>query len=122
MFTAVAIVTAMTTAFTYARQPGNTLDSSTKKKTYRPGSAWTLSWPLGSHIDSTVDTVLYNYQRNFVPALVTDAWATTGQLSGPGLDMIYFGRPAAGTFFFNDAIEKWVPLSQSRNSITSTSR
>ena len=109
MFTAVAIVTAMTTAFTYARQPGNTLDSSTKKKTYRPGSAWTLSWPLGSHIDSTVDTVLYNYQRNFVPALVTDAWATTGQLSGPGLDMIYFGRPAAGTFFFNDAIEKWVP-------------
>lgn len=79
------------------------------KKTYPPGSAWTISWPLGTRIESTMDTVLYNYQRQFVTALNSDAWASTGQFSGPGINMIYFQRPEELPFRFNNSIYRWVP-------------
>lgn len=84
-------------------------DKQQTTKQYPPGSAWTLSWPLGTHVESTVDTLLYNYQRTFVTALTTDAWASTGQIAGPGIDMIYFNRTPESHFFFNDAITRWVP-------------
>lgn len=77
--------------------------------TYPPGSAWTLSWPLGSHLESTLDTVLYNYQRRFVTALGSDAWASTGQFTGPAINMIYFNRPRPRDFYFDNAIGYWLP-------------
>ena len=60
-----------------AQRPDQT--DKNENKSYPPGSAWTLSWPLGNHIESTIDTVLYNYQRQFIQVLNSDAFATTGQ-------------------------------------------
>lgn len=83
--------------------------SAEKNKTYPPGSAWTLSYPLGTHIESTLDTVLYNYQRQFVTALTSDAWATTGQFTGPAINMIYFQRQEELPFYFNNSLSYWLP-------------
>lgn len=91
----------------FAQQSTST--DSGDKTTYPPGTAWVLSGPLGLHEESSVDTVLYNYQRQFVAALTSDAWASTGQFTGPGINMIYFDRPAERDFFFNDAISDWLP-------------
>ena len=87
-------------------------DEKSSKKTYPPGTAWTLSSPLGDHIESTVDTALYNFQRHFVTPLASDAFATTGQWGGPAIDMIYFGRQPESYFFFNNAISRWVPTAE----------
>ena len=83
--------------------------SSQENKTYPPGSAWTLSWPLGTHIESTLDTLLYNYQRQFVTSMTSDAWASTGQFTGPAINMIYFERPAQMPFYFDNALSYWLP-------------
>ncbi len=87
-------------------QTGKNSDSD---KTYPPGSAWTLSWPLGTHVESTMDTVLYNYQRQFVTSMTSDAWASTGQFTGPAINMIYFDRPAETPFYFDNALSYWLP-------------
>ncbi|MCM1369329.1 MAG: putative porin [Candidatus Amulumruptor caecigallinarius] len=99
------------TAFGMAAQRQDQIsgESSSQRKIYPPGNAWTLSYPLGTRIESTLDTLLYNYQRQFVVALTSDAWASTGQLAGPGINMIYFNRTAPLSFHFDNAIEKWVP-------------
>lgn len=72
-------------------------------------SAWHLSDPLGSHIPTEVDTLLYNYQRQFIPALNSDAWASTGQLGGEGINMIFFDRPQEVPFMFRNALLYWLP-------------
>ncbi|MDE7108643.1 MAG: hypothetical protein K2O49_01570, partial [Muribaculaceae bacterium] len=46
----------------------------------KEGSAWTLTFPLGDHVESTIDTLTYNYQRTSIPAMVSDAYASTGNL------------------------------------------
>lgn len=84
-------------------------ESNNKKKTYKPGYAWSLVTPLGIHEPSTIDTLLYNYQHQFVPSMTSDAYATTGQLTGPALNMIYFDRKPEQSFLFNNAIEHWIP-------------
>lgn len=86
----------------------NTQDSQ-EKKYYPPGSAWTLATELGIHEPNTIDTLQYNYQHQFVPAMTYDAYASTGQLTGPGLSMIYFDRPDNSHFFFNTAVQRWIP-------------
>lgn len=90
-----------------AQRPDQT--DKNENKSYPPGSAWTLSWPLGNHIESTVDTVLYNYQRQFIQVLNSDAFATTGQFTGPGINMIYFDRTSGQPFIFEDALSYWIP-------------
>lgn len=80
-----------------------------KKDTIREGSAWTLTFPLGDHIESKIDTVTYNYQRYTIPALQSDAYVSTGNLGAEGINMIYFQRPERYTFFFRDALENWTP-------------
>lgn len=80
-----------------------------KKTPRKPGSAWTLEMPLGFRKLSTIDTLLYNYQRQAVPSLATDAYASTGNLGGPGIDMIFFNRPDGRPFFFADALYQWLP-------------
>lgn len=84
-------------------------DKSSDKKTYKPGSAWKLSYPLGTHEESTIDTLLYNYQRQFVPAMNSDAWATTGSFAAEGINMLYFQRPRQSAFMFEDALQYWLP-------------
>lgn len=82
---------------------GNTPDS------IKEGSAWTLTFPLGNHVESKIDTLSYNYQRYALPALQSDAYATTGNLGAEGINMIFFERAARNTFFFKDALDAWLP-------------
>ncbi|MBD5197510.1 MAG: putative porin [Bacteroidales bacterium] len=87
----------------------STSDNHKETTVYKPGSAWTLSNPLGTHEESTIDTLLYNYQRQFVPAMNSDAWATTGSFAAEGINMIYFDRPQPSAFLFEDALQYWLP-------------
>lgn len=90
---------------TTSEQPASL--ASTPKE--RKSSAWTLVAPLGQHLESTIDTVLYNYQRIALPAMYSDAMATTGNLGTQALNMIYFERPDYGPFFFDRALSPWLP-------------
>ncbi len=72
-------------------------------------SAWTLTTPLGFHEESTIDTLQYNYQRQTIPSMVSDAYACTSNMGGEGINLIYFERPSRGDFFFADALSPWVP-------------
>ena len=72
--------------------------------------AWELLPPLGTHEPSTIDTLLYNYAQRSVPSAQSLAYASTGNLGGAGLDMIYFDRQPASDFFFRDAILNWLPM------------
>lgn len=78
-------------------------------KPIRQSSAWTLVFPLGQHKESTIDTTLYNYQRIAIPAMYSDAMATTGNLGTEALNMIYFNRPDQSPFFFDRALSIWLP-------------
>lgn len=73
----------------------------------REGSAWTILPPLGTHLKSNIDTLLYNYQKREIPAMQSDAYATTGNLGGPGINMIYMDRARRSEFFFEDALNAW---------------
>ncbi len=75
----------------------------------REGSAWTIDLPLGSRIPSTIDTVTYNYQRQTIPSMISDAYASQGNLGGEGINMLFFDRQASTPFFFNDAVAHWIP-------------
>lgn len=80
----------------------------------RVGTAWTLVYPLGQHKESTIDTALYNYQRIAIPAMYSDAMATTGNLGTEALNMIYFNRPEQSDFFFDRALSIWLPSLESQ--------
>lgn len=90
------------------KSPGGASKSDTVKPR-KPSSAWTLATPLGEHKKSTVDTLLYNYQRQWAPSMRSDAMATTGNFGGEALNMIFLQRPSRSTFFFNDAMSQWLP-------------
>ena len=92
--------------------PGGSSSHSDKKseKTVRkPGSAWTVDKTLGTHYKSTIDTLPYNYQKQAIPSMVTDAYATTGNLGAEGQTQIFFERNPHSDFFFNDALKAWMP-------------
>lgn len=72
-------------------------------------TAWTLTTPLGFHVESDIDTLQYNYQRQTIPSMVTDAYACTSNMGGEGIDLLFFSRPARSDFFFADALNPWVP-------------
>lgn len=73
-----------------------------------PSYAWKLIPPLGLHEDTTLDTLMLNYYRESIPSLVSDAWTTTGNLGGEGINEIWTERPAVSDFFFRDALLPWV--------------
>lgn len=75
----------------------------------RRPSCWTLISPLGLHQKAVFDTLAYNYQRQAVPSLVSDAYATTGNLGCEGQTQIFFQRPERHPFFFLDALDAWLP-------------
>lgn len=87
----------------------NTKNNTNIPDSVRPGSAWTLTFPLGDHVESTIDTLTYNYQKYSIPSMQSDAYATTGNQGAEGINMIYFDRPARETFFFKDALYVWLP-------------
>lgn len=80
----------------------------------KKGSAWTLIYPLGLHEPSTMDTLLYNYQKQAVPSIVTPAYATTGNLGAEGENMIFFERKPRMEFFFADALMEYLPLASNQ--------
>ena len=77
--------------------------------TVKQGTAWTLTFPLGDHVESQIDTITYNYQRRAIPSQQTDAYVTTGNLGSEGINMIFLDRPQRYTFFFRDALDRWLP-------------
>lgn len=81
-----------------------------KKPEVAPSYSWELLRPLGVREPSTIDTALYNYAQRSVPSEQTIAYATTGNLGGAGLDMIYFDRKPRSDFFFRDALLAWIPM------------
>lgn len=83
--------------------------SSKPKVQLKPSYAWKLLPPLGLHEPSTIDTTEYNYQRESVPGMVSDAWTTTGNLGAEGINEIWTGRPPMSDFFFRDALSAWIP-------------
>lgn len=83
--------------------------SSNKTDSVKEGSAWTLTFPLGDHVESKIDTATYNYQRYSIPSMQSDAYVTTGNFASEGINMIYFDRPSRYTFFFRDALDRWLP-------------
>lgn len=89
---------------------GHALRNSSSEPTYfKPGNCWTLSDPLGNHLPAEMDTLTYNYQRLSIPSMVSDAYASTGNIGSPGINMIFFDRPAVTDFFFQDALDAWLP-------------
>ena len=78
-------------------------------ETVKEPSAWTLTYPLGFHIPAEVDTAQYNYQRRSIPTMASDAWATTGNLGSPGMNLLWFEREKPSGFLFYDALEFWMP-------------
>ncbi len=75
----------------------------------RKPSAWTITQPLGFRQEADMDTLQYNYQRQTIPSMVSDAWACTSNMGGEGINLLYFQRQPIGDFFFADALEAWNP-------------
>ena len=75
------------------------------------GSAWHIDFPLGFHIPTELDTLPYNYQIRNIAALQSIAFATTGNVGGPGQNEIFFERKPRSEFFFADALRPWLPTS-----------
>ncbi len=91
-----------------AQQTADKEESASPKRPLPKSSAWTLSYPLGEHIPSTFDTLTYNYQRNAIPSMTTDAYATTGNMGAEGIDMIYFNRRPETPFMFERSLSRWL--------------
>lgn len=80
-----------------------------KKVTVEPSYAWRVSEPLGLHYESTIDTLFLNYHKASIPSHQSNAWATTGNFGASGQNQIFFDRKPTSDFFFEDAIESWLP-------------
>lgn len=81
-----------------------------KNPKVEPSWAWEMLPPLGLKEKATIDTALYNYYQQAVPNEVTPAYASTGNLGSPGLDMIFMTRQPQSDFFFRDALRAWLPM------------
>lgn len=80
-----------------------------KKVKVEPSYAWSISEPLGLHYESTIDTLFLNYHKSFIPSHQSTAWATTGNFGASGQNQIFFQRKPTSEFFFQDAIDSWLP-------------
>ena len=85
-------------------------EASAKKPTIlEPSYSWTASQPLGLRVPSSIDTLQYNYHREFVPSMASDAWTSTGNFGCAGINQIFFERKESSEFIFADALEHWIP-------------
>lgn len=105
----VALVAGVCAPLVAQAQDSHTHTGHSKKISVAPSTAWSLIAPLGLREESTIDTLLYNYSRLSVPSAVSNAWASTGNLGGEGINMIFHQRPAMSDFFFRDALDAWLP-------------
>ncbi|MCM1336308.1 MAG: putative porin [Candidatus Amulumruptor caecigallinarius] len=80
-----------------------------KKKEIAPSYAWTTSLPLGDMTPADMDTSYIDYSLRFIPALINDARATTGNMGGPGRDMVWHTRSKAENFYFFDPLTYLIP-------------
>lgn len=80
-----------------------------KKVKVEPSYAWSISEPLGLHYESTIDTLFLNYHKSFIPSHQSTAWTTTGNFGASGQNQIFFQRKPTSDFFFQDAIDSWLP-------------
>lgn len=81
-----------------------------KTPVVEPSFAWEMLPPLGLREPATIDTVLYNYYQQAVPSEVSLAYASTGNLGSPGINMIYTDQKPRSDFFFRDALRAWLPM------------
>lgn len=72
--------------------------------------AWKMIEPLGLRTPAEIDTALYNYYQQAVPSEVSIAYASTGNLGGEGVNMIFLDRKPRSDFFFRDAVSAWLPM------------
>lgn len=79
-----------------------------KKQTLEPSYAWTATRPLGLRAPATIDTLLYNYHRQFVPSMASDAYASTGNFGTAGVNQIFFERTDHSEFMFADVLDHWL--------------
>lgn len=80
-----------------------------KRQTFAPSYAWKLLPPLGVREPATIDTLFENYSMRFVPQLGSRAWAATGNYCAEGRNMVFMERKPMSDFYFQDAIERWLP-------------
>lgn len=80
-----------------------------RKEVIPPSYAWIATAPLGQRHEATIDTLLPGYYLTAVPSAISPAYATTGNLGGAGMNMIYHERKPMGDFFFKDALRPWIP-------------
>ena len=98
--------------FTAYGQDNGLSDVSAKKEKPSISSlsyAWKLMAPLGLREPAEMDTLPLNYYRQSIPSLVSDAWATTGNLGAEGMNMIFHEREPMSDFFFRDPLTHWMP-------------
>ena len=105
-----AAVALACTAFAPAQaQSAQPQPAKSKEPVVAPSYAWKLLSPLGLREEATIDTLFEDYSRRFIPSEVSDAWASTGNYGGPGMNMIFDERPAMSDFFFRDPLAHWLP-------------
>ena len=105
----IAVAAAMNVAAAQELEHASSKQQPAKKmQRVEPSYAWSVSDPLGLHYPSTIDTLSEDYHRRFVPSMVSNAWATTGNYGAPGQDQIFMNRPAVSNFFLEDAIGAWM--------------
>lgn len=75
--------------------------------------SWRVSGPMGLREPAVVDTNYINYSLQSIPSAVSPAYATTGNLGGPGMNLVFVDRSPMTDFFFRDALQAWLP-SQSK--------
>lgn len=80
-----------------------------KKGAVAPSYAWTTSLPLGDMTPAGMDTAYTDYSLRFIPATITDAWATTGNMGGEGRDMVWHTRQAPENFYFFEPLTYLIP-------------
>ncbi|MDE7411467.1 MAG: putative porin [Paramuribaculum sp.] len=86
------------------------VDALAKGPKVEPSYAWEITPLLGEHIESTIDTTLFNYGQLSVPAYRGLVVATPGNQGSAAKDMIYFRQQPMSDFFFRDAMLTWLPL------------
>lgn len=98
-------------AFSQSKKDKSTSTEVTKSKKVKiePSYAWAITEPLGLQYESTIDTLMLNYHKEFIPSHQSLAWATTGNFGASGQNQIFFERKPTSEFFFEDAIMSWLP-------------
>lgn len=89
---------------------GSTVGLFAKKKTVlEPSYSWGVEAPLGARQPEPIDTLFHNYSLEFIPQLVTPAYAATGNYCGPGRNMLFMNNEPMSDFYFRDALLPWIP-------------